>query len=89
MGFFGYLIVGLICGAIAKGLLPERAVGGLLASLVIGVIGAVVGGWIGAVAFGRGLGNFFDLATWLLALLGSIVVLVVYSLLTGTTSRRR
>ena len=42
MGFFGFLIVGLICGTLAKAILKDRAVGGWLASLIIGVIGAFV-----------------------------------------------
>lgn len=83
MGIIGYLIVGLICGAIAKAILADRAVGGWLASLVIGVVGAIVGGWIGSALFGAGIGDFFDLRTWLLALLGSVIVLFVYSAITG------
>lgn len=86
MGLLGFLIVGLICGALAKAILADRAVGGWLASLVIGVIGALLGGWLGSVLFDVGLGGFFDIKTWLLALGGSLLVLVIYGALTG---RRR
>lgn len=89
MGILGFLIVGLICGAIAKAILKDRAVGGWLASLVIGVIGAIVGGWIGRLVFDTDLGGFFDLRTWLLAILGSVVVLFVYTSLSGRRSSRR
>jgi len=83
MGILGYLVVGLVCGAVAKMILADRAVGGWLASLVIGLIGAFVGGWIGSAIFDTGLGDFFDIKTWLLALLGSVIVLFVFTAITG------
>lgn len=86
MGLLGFLIVGLICGALAKVILADRAVGGWLASLVIGVVGALVGGWLGSILFDVELGGFFDIKTWLLALGGSILVLFIFTAVTG---RRR
>lgn len=86
MGFIGYILVGLICGTIAKALLKDRAVGGWLSSLIIGVIGAVVGGWIGTAIFDVDLGGFFEIRTWVLAIVGSVVVLFIYTAITG---RRR
>lgn len=89
MGILGYIVVGLICGAIAKALLKDRAVGGWLATLILGIVGAVVGGWIGSALLNdEGLGGFFDLKTWLLAILGSVVVLFIYTSITGKRSRR-
>ena len=87
MGLLGFLIVGLICGALAKVILADRAVGGWLASLVIGVIGALVGGWLGSILFDVELGGFFDIKTWLLALGGSILVLFIYTAVTGKRNR--
>lgn len=89
MGFLGFLIVGLVCGALAKAILKDRAVGGWLASLIIGVIGAFVGGWLGGVLLDVGLGGFFDIRTWLLALAGSIIVLFVYTAITGKRATAR
>lgn len=89
MGFLGFLIVGLICGTLAKAILKDRAVGGWLASLVIGVIGAFVGGWLGGMLLDAELGSFFDIKTWLLALAGSLLVLFVYTAITGKRSTRR
>lgn len=83
MGFLGFLIVGLICGTLAKAILKDRAVGGWLASLVIGVVGAFVGGWLGSMLFNVDLAGFFDIQTWLLALGGSVVVLFIYTAITG------
>jgi len=87
MGLLGFLVVGLICGTIAKAILKDRAVGGWLASLVIGVIGALVGGWLGSMIFDVELGGFFEIRTWLLALGGSLIVLLIYTAITGKRSR--
>ncbi len=87
MGLLGFLIVGLICGALAKAILSDRAVGGWLASLVIGVIGALLGGFLGSVIFDTGLGGFFEIRTWLLALGGSLLVLLIYGAITGRGRR--
>ena len=88
MGILGYIVVGLICGAIAKALLKDRAVGGWLATLLLGIVGAIVGGWLGSIFLDVELGGFFDLKTWLLAILGSVVVLFVYTSITGKRTRR-
>jgi len=88
MGILGYIVVGLICGAIAKALLKDRAVGGWLATLILGIVGAIVGGWLGSIFLDVELGGFFDLKTWLLAILGSVVVLFVYTSITGKRTRR-
>ncbi|GAB2971271.1 GlsB/YeaQ/YmgE family stress response membrane protein [Actinotalea caeni] len=87
MGLLGFLIVGLICGALAKAILSDRAVGGWLASLVIGVLGALLGGFLGSVIFDTGLGGFFEIRTWLLALGGSLLVLLIYGAITGRGRR--
>jgi uncharacterized membrane protein YeaQ/YmgE (transglycosylase-associated protein family) len=83
MGFFGFLLLGLIAGAIAKAILPGRQEGGWFATLILGVIGALVGGWLGSVLFDVGLANFFSLRSWLLAIGGSVVVLAIYGAITG------
>lgn len=83
MGFFGFLILGLIAGAIAKLILPGKQAGGWIATLILGVIGAFLGGWLGSVLFNAPLQDFFSLQTWLLAIGGSIVVLLIYGLLFG------
>lgn len=83
MGFLGFLLLGLIAGAIAKMILPGRQGGGWLATLLLGVVGALLGGWLGSVLFNRPLEEFFSLQTWLLAIGGSILVLLIYGLIVG------
>jgi len=88
MGIIGWIILGLIAGAIAKAILPGRQGGGWLITLVLGVVGALLGGFIGSQLFGVSIDGFFDLSTWLLAIGGSILVLLIYGLVTrGSRSR--
>ena len=51
MGFIGWIVLGLIAGAIAKAIMPGKQGGGFLVTLLLGVIGAVVGGWLGSAIF--------------------------------------
>jgi uncharacterized membrane protein YeaQ/YmgE (transglycosylase-associated protein family) len=83
MGFFGFLLLGLLAGAIAKLILPGKQGGGWLITLLLGVVGALLGGFLGSVLFNAPLEEFFSIQTWLLAIGGSIVVLLIYGLLVG------
>jgi len=82
MGFIGWIVLGLIAGAIAKAIMPGKQGGGWLVTLLLGVVGAVVGGWIGSAAFGVGIDEFWSLSTWLLAIGGALIVLLIWGLIT-------
>ncbi|NUP73194.1 MAG: GlsB/YeaQ/YmgE family stress response membrane protein [Sinomonas sp.] len=82
MGLLAFLILGLIAGAIAKAILPGRQGGGWLMTLLLGVVGALLGGWLGSALFGVGLANFWSLQTWIVAIVGSVIVLLIYSAIT-------
>ena len=83
MGFLAFLLLGLIAGAIAKALLPGQQGGGLFSTLLLGVIGAMLGGWLGGIVFNVGLDGFWNLGTWVLAVAGSVILLLIWGLLTG------
>ncbi len=83
MGFFGFLILGLLAGAIAKLILPGKQGGGWFVTLLLGIVGALLGGWLGGLIFNVNLNEFFSLSTWLLAIGGSIIVLLIYGALFG------
>jgi uncharacterized membrane protein YeaQ/YmgE (transglycosylase-associated protein family) len=88
MGIIGWIILGLIAGAIAKAILPGRQGGGWLITLVLGVVGALLGGFLAGALFNIPMGTFFEIRTWVIAILGSIVVLLIYGLVTrGSRSR--
>jgi uncharacterized membrane protein YeaQ/YmgE (transglycosylase-associated protein family) len=87
MSFLAFHILGLIAGAIAKLILPGNQAGGWFATLLLGVVGALLGGWLGSLILGRPLTEFWDLGTWLLAIGGSIIVLLIWGLITRNRTR--
>ncbi|GAA3032913.1 hypothetical protein GCM10020000_07490 [Streptomyces olivoverticillatus] len=65
MGIIGWIVLGLLAGAIAKILLPGRDPGGLIGTTLIGIAGAFIGGWLSAKFLHKPISNhFFDAATW-------------------------
>jgi uncharacterized membrane protein YeaQ/YmgE (transglycosylase-associated protein family) len=90
MGIIGWIILGLLAGVIAKAILPGDDPGGLIVTTLIGVVGAFIGGFIAkALGFGDPIDEFFDLSTWLGAIIGSVVLLLVYRAVVGGMGRRR
>lgn len=82
MGFIPFLLLGLIAGAIAK-LIMGKSSGGWLSTLLIGVVGALLGGWLGQIIFKADMNEFFSLESWALAIGGSVIVLIIARFLTG------
>ncbi len=87
MGIIAWIVLGLIAGAIAKAILPGTQGGGWVVTLILGVVGALLGGFIGSTLFGIGLEGFFSIETWLLAIGGAILVLLIYGLVTRGARR--
>jgi len=83
MGIIGWIVLGLIAGAIAKAIMPGNDPGGLIITLLLGVVGALLGGFIGSRLFDVGLENFWSIQTWLLAIVGSLIVLGIYRVVVG------
>ena len=84
MGIIAFIILGLLAGAIAKMLLPGDDPGGFIVTAIIGIVGALAGGFLAAALFGaHPLDEFFDISTWLTAIIGSIVLLLIYRVVTG------
>ena len=85
MGIFGYIIVGLIVGALARLLMPGRDPIGAIATIAIGVIGAIVGGYVWRAVFGDSGG-----VEWIGSILVAMALLFVYRQMTyGKTMSRR
>ena len=83
MSFLAFLLLGLIAGAIAKAILPGKQGGGWFITLILGVVGALLGGWLGGLIFQKDLINeFWSIESWLTAIVGSIIVLLIYGLVT-------
>ncbi|OAV44854.1 GlsB/YeaQ/YmgE family stress response membrane protein [Lewinella sp. 4G2] len=77
MGIFAWIILGLIAGAIAKMIHPGPDPGGWIASLIIGIVGAVVGGWVFNLV---GMGGATGINLWsiIVAVVGAIICLAIY-----------
>jgi uncharacterized membrane protein YeaQ/YmgE (transglycosylase-associated protein family) len=74
MSILAWIVVGLIAGWLAKTMIPGEGPGGLLGDLIIGIIGAVVGGWIFGL-FGHAGVTGINIGSIIVAFLGAIVVL--------------
>jgi uncharacterized membrane protein YeaQ/YmgE (transglycosylase-associated protein family) len=83
MGVLGWIVLGLLAGAIAKLIMPGDDPGGFIVTILLGIVGALIGGFIGSRIFGRGLENFWDLQTWIVAICGSLLLLIIYRLAVG------
>jgi uncharacterized membrane protein YeaQ/YmgE (transglycosylase-associated protein family) len=73
----------LVAGAIAKLIMPGNDPGGFIVTMLLGIVGAVIGGFIGSRIFGRGLETFWNLQTWIVAIIGSLILLLIYRLAVG------
>ncbi|MDZ7675868.1 MAG: GlsB/YeaQ/YmgE family stress response membrane protein [Acidimicrobiales bacterium] len=87
MGIIGWIIVGLLAGALAGRVTGVRG-NGCLATMAIGVIGGLVGGALFDAAGGEGIGDF-GLYSLFVAFIGATILLFVYNALTGAGRRRR
>lgn len=82
MDIIAFLILGLIAGALAKLILPGKQGGGIIITMILGVVGALLGGFIGRAIFNTDGGSTFSIQSILFAVLGSLIVLVVYGAIT-------
>jgi uncharacterized membrane protein YeaQ/YmgE (transglycosylase-associated protein family) len=74
----GWIIFGLIIGALAKLVMPGRDPGGIIVTIVLGIVGALLGGWLGRAI---GLYGPDEAAGFVMALLGALILLGLYRLL--------
>jgi len=80
MGIFSWIVMGLIVGVLAKFILPGRDPGGIVVTILIGIVGAFLGGYIGSM-LGLGAVTGFNLASILLATGGAILLLLLYRMI--------
>lgn len=92
MGIIGWIVLGLLAGAIAKLILPGDDPGGFIVTTLIGIAGAIVGGLIASALDIGDIDEFFDVGTWLIAIGGALLLLLAYRMIAGDRgdhSRRR
>jgi uncharacterized membrane protein YeaQ/YmgE (transglycosylase-associated protein family) len=83
LGIVGWIVFGLVVGVIAKLIMPGRDPGGIIVTMLLGIVGAVLGGFVG-----RSLGFYGpqQAAGWLMSIVGAIVVLFIYRMMVGRRS---
>jgi uncharacterized membrane protein YeaQ/YmgE (transglycosylase-associated protein family) len=90
MGIIAFIVLGLIAGVIAKAIVPGGDPGGIIMTAVIGIVGALLGGFMAGVLFDADpLDEFFDASTWLTAIAGSVLLLVVYNAIANRGGRHQ
>jgi uncharacterized membrane protein YeaQ/YmgE (transglycosylase-associated protein family) len=88
MGIIAWIVLGLVAGLIANMLIPGRRQQGLIITCLIGVAGALLGGWLATKIFHiHSLQGFFNLSTWLTAIVGAAILLLAYHLVTSRSGR--
>jgi uncharacterized membrane protein YeaQ/YmgE (transglycosylase-associated protein family) len=83
MGFWAFLILGLIAGVIARIILPGKQPGGFWVTLLLGVLGAMLGGWLGGLIFNVSLDEFWSWESWLFSVIGAIIVILIAQAIFG------
>lgn len=85
MGILAWIVFGLIAGALAKFLMPGNDPGGCVVTTIIGIVGALLGGFL-ATSLGYGGISGFDIRSFVVAIIGSLLLLIIWRMLRG---RRR
>ena len=88
MGCLGWILVGLVAGGLARLVMPGKDPGGIVTTIIVGIAGASLGGWLGT---RLGFGSFqgFDVRSLALAVGGSILLLVLVRLIAGAQDKKK
>lgn len=87
MGLISAVIFGLVAGIVAKLLMPGKDPGGCIITALIGIVGAVIGQLIGTYLLGLGTLETWSWPNFLLAVVGAIILLVIYRVIAGRRTR--
>ena len=90
MGIIAWIVLGLVAGLLANVLIPGRRSQGLIVTCVIGIVGALAGGWVATRVFHvHTLNGFFNLSTWLTAIAGAAILLLIFHLVSRRSGSSR
>jgi uncharacterized membrane protein YeaQ/YmgE (transglycosylase-associated protein family) len=82
MGIIGWILLGLVAGVIAKAIMPGAEGVGIILTTLLGIGGALLGGFLAtALGFGDPIDEFFDLSTWVAAIVGALIILYLWSVI--------
>jgi len=89
MGIIAWIILGLVAGVVAKRLVPGMDREGIVLTTVIGIVGALLGGFLATKVFHvAGLQGFFNISTWITAIAGAALLLLAFHLVSGRNHSR-
>ncbi len=84
MGIIGWILLGFLAGVIARALLPGDERGGCILTTLLGIGGALLGGFLASIlGLGDPIDEFFDFSTWVAAIIGAVVILAVWRAVSG------
>ena len=84
MGIIGWIVLGLLAGLIAKAIMPGGERGGFVITTLLGIAGALVGGFLAtALGLGDPIDEFFDISTWVAAIAGALLILFIWNAIRG------
>jgi uncharacterized membrane protein YeaQ/YmgE (transglycosylase-associated protein family) len=84
VGIIGWILLGFLAGLIAKRIMPGGEGGGFILTTLLGIGGALLGGFLASVlGLGDPIDEFFDLSTWVAAIVGAIVILFAWNAIEG------
>ena len=84
MSIIGWVVLGLLAGVIAKRIMPGGESLGFILTTLLGVVGALLGGFLAtALGFGDPIDEFFDISTWIAAIIGALIILFAWNAITG------
>ena len=78
----GYIVIGLLGGAIAKAIMPGEQGGGWVSTILLGIVGALLGGFLGGLLLGVNYTEIFSIKGLIFSVVGALLVLFIYGLVT-------
>ncbi|MBA3432896.1 MAG: GlsB/YeaQ/YmgE family stress response membrane protein [Actinobacteria bacterium] len=80
MSIIAWIVLGLLAGVIAKRIMPGAEGVGFILTTLLGIAGAIVGGFLAtALGFGDPIDEFFDISTWIGAIIGALIILFIWN----------
>ena len=84
MSIIAWIVLGLLAGMIAKAIMPGGERGGIILTTLLGIAGALVGGFLAtALGLGDPIDEFFDLSTWIAAVVGALIILWLWNVISS------
>lgn len=85
----GYIVIGVLGGAIAKAIIPGKQGGGFIKTALLGIVGALLGGFLGGLILNVKYSEIFSIGGLVTSIVGAIIVLLIYGFIKGRQEKSR